>query len=312
MGKKILLADDSLTIQKVVELTLSGTGYELTCVSDGRKAIESLKASRPDLILADVVMPERNGYEVCEVVKGDPDTARIPVILLAGTFEPFDRERADRVGSDMVITKPFDAHQLVERIDALLARTAAPPVPSSREEEAAPFEVLSLDDTLPVSARPAAPAEVSPFGPDHDFSVSTPSESPGQESAGPPPSLSPGNEPSWQAAPVPSEEAPPAPAQPLAPEPPVALPRPESPIEEISARDAEILFDVPFEPGPLIPTGAAPAVPDLTDAQIDAIAARVVQKLTDRVVREIAWDVVPDLAERAVLRRIEQLESESE
>ena len=87
------------------------------------------------------------------------------------------------------------------------------------------------------------------------------------------------------------------------------LRRPESPIEEISARDAEILFDVPFEPGPLTPAGAAPAVPDLTEAQIDAIAARVVQKLSDRVVREIAWEVVPDLAERAVKRRIEELES---
>ena len=310
MGK-ILLADDSLTIQKVVELTLSGTGHELTCVSDGRKAIESLKASRPDLILADVVMPEKNGYEVCEAVKGDPATARIPVILLAGTFEPFDRERADRVGSDLVITKPFDAHQLVERIDALLARAPAPPAASSREEEAEPFEILSLDDTLPVSGRTAAPTEVNPFGPDHDFSFLTPSESHGQESASPPSWLSPESELSRQAAPAPSEEAP-APAQQPASEPPVELPRPESPIEEISARDAEILFDVPFEPGPLIPAGAAPAVPELTEAQIDAIAARVVQKLSDRVVREIAWDVVPDLAERAVLRRIEQLESEPE
>jgi CheY-like chemotaxis protein len=305
MGKKILLADDSLTIQKVVELTLSGTGYELTCVSDGRKAIDSLKASRPDLILADVVMPEKNGYEVCEAVKGDPATARIPVILLAGTFEPFDRERADRVGNDMVITKPFDAHQLVERIDALLARTPPPPA-FSREEEAEPFETRSLDDTLPVGGRTAAPTEVNPFGPDQDFSFSAPSESRGQESAVEPPWLSPESEPSRQAAPAPPEEAPPE--QPAS-EPPAMLPRPEAPIEEISASEAEILFDVPFEPGPLPPAGAPPAVPELTEAQIEAIAARVVQKLSDRVVREIAWDVVPDLAERAVKRRIEELES---
>jgi CheY-like chemotaxis protein len=305
MGKKILLADDSLTIQKVVELTLSGTGYELTCVSDGRKAIESLKASRPDLILADVVMPEKNGYEVCEAVKGDPATARIPVILLAGTFEPFDRERADRVGSDMVITKPFDAHQLVERIDALLARTPAPRADAPRTEEAAPFEILSLEDT-PVSGHTAAPTDVNPFGPDHDFSLSARLENREPESAGPARWFSPESEPSRQAAPAPSEETP---AEQPASEPPAVLGRPDSPIEEISARDAEILFDVPFEPGPLTPAGAAPSVPELTEAQIDAIAARVVQKLSDRVVREIAWDVVPDLAERAVQRRIEELES---
>jgi len=310
MGKKILLADDSLTIQKVVELTLSGTGYELTCVSDGRKAIESLEASPPDLILADVVMPEKNGYEVCEAVKGDPATARIPVILLAGTFEPFDRERADRVGNDMVITKPFDAHQLVERIDALLARTPAPAAapreetPAPREEEAAPFATMSLDDTLPVSGRAAAPTEVNPFGPDHDFSFSARPENREPDSEGPAPWFSPEGEPAGQAAP--SEETP---VEQPASEPPAMLGRPESPIEEISARDAEILFDVPFEPGPLTAAGAAPIVPELTEAQIDAIAARVVQKLSDRVVREIAWDVVPDLAERAVKRRIEELES---
>jgi CheY-like chemotaxis protein len=305
MSKKILLADDSLTIQKVVELTLSGTDYELTCVSNGRKAMDSLKASRPDLILADVVMPEINGYEVCEAVKADPATAQIPVILLAGTFEPFDRERADRVGNDMVVTKPFDAHQLVERIDELLARTPVPPAASSREAEAPPFETATLDDTLPGSGRTAAATEVNPFGQDHDFSYSAPSASPEPEGAARPPWLSPESEPSRQA-PAPSEEPPPV--QPAS-EPPVMAPPPEPLIEEISASDAEILFDVPFEPGPLLPPAARPDLPGLTEAQIEAIAARVVEKLSDRVVREIAWEVVPDLAERVVKRRIEELES---
>jgi CheY-like chemotaxis protein len=307
MGKKILLADDSLTIQKVVELTLSGTDYELTCVSDGQKAIDSLRASRPDLILADVVMPEKNGYEVCEAVKGDPDTARIPVILLAGTFEPFDRERAARVGNDMVITKPFDAHQLVERIEMLLARTTPPPAASSREREAAPFEALSLDDTQPVGGRTAAPTEVNPFGPDHDFSFSALSESRRQAGASEPPWPYPDREPSRQSPPAASEETPPE--QPAS-EPPAMPPRPDLPFEEISARDAEILFDVPFEPGPLPPAAPAPSLPDLTEAQLEAIATRVVEKISDRVVREIAWEVVPDLAERAVQRRIEELERE--
>jgi CheY-like chemotaxis protein len=293
MGKKILLADDSLTIQKVVELTLSGTGYELTCVSNGRMALDSMKASRPDLILADVVMPEKNGYEVCEAVKGDPATARIPVILLAGTFEPFDRERADRVGNDMVITKPFDAHQLVERIDTLLGRSPSPPAAPAREEEEAPFETVSLDDTLPVSRRAAAPTEVNPFGADHDFSFSAAPASSDRE-------------PSFEASPASSLEAPPE--QPAS-EPPVMTRGPEPQVEEISASDAEILFDVPFEPEPLFPAAVAPTLPGLTEAQIEAIAARIVEKLSDRVVREIAWEVVPDLAERAVKRRIEELEN---
>ena len=90
MPRKILVADDSLTIQKVVELTFSDADYQLTCVSNGRLALDRVRDDPPDLILADVVMPEKNGYEVCEAIKRDPSTAGIPVVLLAGTFEPFD------------------------------------------------------------------------------------------------------------------------------------------------------------------------------------------------------------------------------
>ncbi|MGH9315764.1 MAG: response regulator [Thermoanaerobaculia bacterium] len=122
MVKKILLADDSLTIQKVVELTFSDGEFELVCVSNGQKALERVREERPDLILADVVMPEKNGYEVCEAIKSNPATARIPVVLLSGTFEPFDRERAERIGSDAVVSKPFDSQQLLVQVEDLLGR----------------------------------------------------------------------------------------------------------------------------------------------------------------------------------------------
>ena len=107
MEKKILVADDSLTIQKVVELTFADSDYRLTCVSNGKLALESVRRDPPDLILADVVMPEKNGYEVCEEIKKNPATAGIPVLLLAGTFEPFDRERAERLKCDAIVSKPF-------------------------------------------------------------------------------------------------------------------------------------------------------------------------------------------------------------
>src|SRR5215470_8994946 len=137
MPKKILLADDSLTIQKVVELTFSDSDYDLVCVSNGQRALEKLREERPDLILADVVMPEKNGYEVCEAIKGNPVTAKIPVVLLSGTFEPFDRERAERIGADAIVSKPFDSQQLLAQVEALLAKSVeaasiespAPPPP---------------------------------------------------------------------------------------------------------------------------------------------------------------------------------------
>ncbi|HEY0592850.1 MAG TPA: response regulator, partial [Thermoanaerobaculia bacterium] len=98
MAKKILLADDSITIQKVVELTFSDGDYEIAAVNNGSKAIQKLQEWRPDVILSDIIMPEKNGYEVCEFVKSHPEYKTIPVILLTGTFEPFDPDRAERAG----------------------------------------------------------------------------------------------------------------------------------------------------------------------------------------------------------------------
>src|SRR5262249_35997270 len=183
MGKRILLADDSLTIQKVVELTFSDSDYELVCVSNGQKALEKLREQRPDLILADVVMREKNGYEVCEAIKGDPATARIPVVLLSGTFEPFDRERSERIGADAIVSKPFDSQQLLAQVEALLDRlppaatieTPAPPATASEpttasiptvgenKQEEAPFDVGFSAEDFTASIRAPRHEGVDPF-----------------------------------------------------------------------------------------------------------------------------------------------------
>src|SRR5262245_12972037 len=131
MPYRMLLADDSLTIQKVVELTFSETDYELMSVGNGDKAVQALSEFRPDIVLADVVMPGLSGYEVCEAVKRQPQGGLTPVILLTGTFEPFDRARAERVGCDSIVTKPFDSHALAALAKDLLdkaevARSAPP------------------------------------------------------------------------------------------------------------------------------------------------------------------------------------------
>ena len=120
MPKKILLADDSVTIQKVVELTFVEEDYEVSCVSNGRAAVEKIKGERPDILLCDVIMPEMNGYEVASFVKGDPGYSSIPVILLTGTFEPFDEDKARSSGADTYITKPFDSKMLVDKVEELL------------------------------------------------------------------------------------------------------------------------------------------------------------------------------------------------
>jgi len=170
MPKKILVADDSLTIQKVVELTFSDGDYRLTCVANGRLALQKVSEDPPDLILADVVMPEKNGYEVCEAIKRNPATAGIPVVLLAGTFEPFDRERAERLGCDAIVSKPFDSRELHRKVETLLAaRGEATPVAARRAEEdsvttGAPAWTPAARET-PVIATPPRSAFESGFAP---------------------------------------------------------------------------------------------------------------------------------------------------
>ena len=125
MTRKILLADDSVTIQKVVELTFADGDYQVQCVSNGRSAVQKIQEDRPDLLLCDVIMPEMNGYDVAAFVKHNPTFSAIPVILLTGTFEPFDEEKARQSGADTYITKPFDSKMLVDKVDELLRRRVA-------------------------------------------------------------------------------------------------------------------------------------------------------------------------------------------
>jgi len=138
MAKKILLADDSITIQKVVELTFSDGDYEVTAVNNGARAIQKLAEMRPDIILSDIIMPEKNGYEVCEYVKSHPEYRHIPVVLLTGTFEPFDPDRADKAGCDAVVTKPFESQSLIHKVDELIESSRA--AASKSQASAAPPE----------------------------------------------------------------------------------------------------------------------------------------------------------------------------
>jgi CheY-like chemotaxis protein len=104
---KILVADDNSNIQRMVGLALKDQGIEVVAVGNGEAAVRKITEIRPDLVLADVFMPVRNGYEVCQFVKQNPELAHIPVILLIGAFDPLDEQEAQRVGSDGVLKKPF-------------------------------------------------------------------------------------------------------------------------------------------------------------------------------------------------------------
>jgi CheY-like chemotaxis protein len=124
---KILVADDNSNIQKMVGLALKDQGIDVVAVGNGEAAVRKIADVRPDLVLADVFMPVRNGYEVCQFVKMDPGLAHIPVILLVGAFDPLDEQEAQRVGADGVLKKPFvPADPLISMVKSALQRAGVP------------------------------------------------------------------------------------------------------------------------------------------------------------------------------------------
>lgn len=121
-GRKLLLADDSPTIQKVVELTFADEGVEVISFGSGAEALEKLEEIRPDVVLVDAYMPLPSGYEICEYIKQNAELKHIPVMLLVGSFEPFDEAEARRVGADDILTKPFQSiRRLIDRVGGLVS-----------------------------------------------------------------------------------------------------------------------------------------------------------------------------------------------
>jgi CheY-like chemotaxis protein len=180
MTKTLLLADDSVTMQKVVGITFANEDVHLVTVDNGDAALERALEVRPDVVLADVGMPGLNGYELCGAIKAEPSLRNVKVILLTGTFDTYDETRAREVGADAHVSKPFEAQALVDQVHALLsappARPTAPP-PAATPQRAAPrlpdlselepppldFDPLSMDDDAPGGVGGALDTDVEDF-----------------------------------------------------------------------------------------------------------------------------------------------------
>ncbi|NOT60653.1 MAG: response regulator [Acidobacteria bacterium] len=143
MSHKILLADDSVTVQKIVTLTFSDEGVDVVPVNNGDEAIRRLQSLRPALVMADVSIPGKNGYEICAFVKSHPELKHIPVILLVPAFEPFDEERAARAGADHHLTKPFQS------IRTLIATVKSLIEPEARGAETIDIEWPTTNPPIP-------------------------------------------------------------------------------------------------------------------------------------------------------------------
>jgi len=161
MPKKLLLAEDSLTIRKVFELALSRSDIAITAVDNGEDAVRLAVEISPDLVVADLTLPGKNGFAVAAELRAMEKTEKIPVLILSGTLVPLDEARFKASGARGVLSKPFEARELLENIERLLREgTAAQEAPKSREtpaiDERWDFSDV-LDEVEAEAGKPAAP-----------------------------------------------------------------------------------------------------------------------------------------------------------
>lgn len=306
---KLLLADPSASIRKVVELAFADENIEVSSTADAQAAMHKFIEIQPDIVLVDVELPGTSGYQICEMIKQDEATKDIPVLLIVGSFVPFDQDEAERVGADGFMTKPFHSvRDLVIRVNEALGREVAVPVgvpaavptPVSASitetediedlyrssfavtAEIEEFDTLDdllgdagMDDDMIETTRPAIEDDVREFVP---IAEASPAESV--------------KEFEW------------SPAEKAASEP--ERPKTERPVPKF------VFEDTPESSEPIAPaappTPTADLIQDLSPELIDRIAKVVVDRLSDRVIREVAQDAVPKIAEKLMR---EALDAES-
>ena len=155
---KVLVVDDSLSVRKVVERALMGRQIEVVCAATGSEALERFERDAPDVVVCDVVMPDRDGYEICEFVKRHPRLGQTPVLLMSGIVNDEVRERAARVQSSDVLSKPFAADDLLRKLDALLALAAREPAPAAPAPAPVAPALSGTNGHATTSASPAVEA----------------------------------------------------------------------------------------------------------------------------------------------------------
>ena len=305
--RSLLLADGSVTIQRVMELTFAHEDIRVTAVSDGRKAIQHLDSQPVDVVLADVDLPEVDGYSLTAHMRRVPRLKSVPVLLLAGAFEPIDQAKAREVGSDGVITKPFEPQVVVTRVKELIdqrdRQKTPPPAKGAKAEEAPaapkPTAVPSPAPT-PAPARAARPEATFPRAADPE-----PQEVPAlPDLPAVPEPLELPTRPIWDvrgsvaqgevvpaAMPLPAVAA--APVAPVAP-PPAPAPR----VTLANAFTALLAAEQQAQPSQPVPQA-------ISEASIEDAVRRVLVRMTDDLVRRI----VVDTAERLIREEIDRIKN---
>jgi CheY-like chemotaxis protein len=302
-----------VTIQRVVELTFSGENVQVVTVGDGEQAIARIPIERPDIVLADIGMPKRSGYDVSAFVKSRPDLSHIPVLLLAGAFEPVDDARAQQVKCDGVLVKPFEPQQVVSRVRELVDGVRERPLSEPAAEP--PRKESKLDDYFQgldaalavldskVESRPSPPPELDDF---RASEVPTLEKllgsTPLRETGGP-------AEPSFAASTI----APPMvdalnvhgrSTEPAA----AAAPRDGGNVI-LDAFNALLALEQ-GEPRPATRSPAAAMGPAaVTDELVDEVTRRVIERLAPGAARDLVKQVVGEVAERLIKEEIARIKT---
>jgi CheY-like chemotaxis protein len=322
MPHTLLLADDSVTIQRVIELTFAGEDIHVVAVGDGDSAIARLAGPPPDIVLADVDMPGRDGYAVADHVRTTPALAHVPVLLLTSAFAPVDDARVRACGCAGVLVKPFEPQMVIARVRELLGRAGA------GSSSAGPASAGSPAPATPGSAPawPPAPAASTvdeyfeqldaafanlnvPLEPSERVQAQRPAASPPPRAQTVPPTP--------KAQPVPSPVAP-APAERATDATPVAAPpdaQHGSPPSQPASQPSFTIADafgalLGLERGEPVPPIQPPAwTPSIDPVMVEEVARRASEEMADRLVREIAPEIVSRIAERLVREEIERLKA---
>ena len=157
MAHKLLLADDSAAIRRVIELTFAEEDVDVVAVVDGAQAIEAIAREAPDIVLADAGLPGTDGYDVASFIRNEAALARIPVVLLTGAFEPLDESRAASCGCRAVLVKPFAPRQVIDTVRELLGPAAGSGAPAESE-------VVERDEVAGAAAESASVERDDPAG----------------------------------------------------------------------------------------------------------------------------------------------------
>jgi len=298
MRHKLLLADDSVTIQRVIELTFADENIDVIAVGDGKLAIDRVKSEKPDIVLADVGMPERDGYEVSTFVKKTPEFAHIPVLLLTGAFEPIDEARARAAGCDGVLVKPFEPQLVIHRVKELI---------SGSRSANAPVGLLAAGPESALPSPPKSAGSVDAYFDRLDAAFSSRTSQPSVVNRGLAEELADWHPENLDAA---NSEArlpdlPPAPPVHRKTEAP-STPAVSGASIEVSLAEAFAALLAAEQGRATAPSSLPPARPvTIDDALIEQITQRVIERLAGNAVNE----TVVNTAERLVREEIERIKS---